>query len=82
MRENVPNHHDRRPLFPGGSCFPLSPDNGSTKPSTGFPHASDDQLRMIFNVIGSPTDDDGSFLTDLKAMQYIKTFPAREKLDL
>lgn len=26
MKENVPCHTDRNPLFPGKSCFPLSPD--------------------------------------------------------
>lgn len=26
MKENVPNQTDRKPLFPGKSCFPLSPD--------------------------------------------------------
>lgn len=26
MKENVPNHNDRQALFPGKSCFPLSPD--------------------------------------------------------
>lgn len=23
--ENIPNYRDRKPLFPGKSCFPLSP---------------------------------------------------------
>ena len=29
MQENFPNYQDRKPLFPGGSCFPLSPDNNN-----------------------------------------------------
>lgn len=26
MKENAPTYLDRKPLFPGKSCFPLSPD--------------------------------------------------------
>jgi mitogen-activated protein kinase 1/3 len=26
MKENAPTFMDRKPLFPGSSCFPLSPD--------------------------------------------------------
>ena len=37
---------------------------------------------MIYNVIGTPNDDDVSFLTDLKALSYLKSFPARPRLDL
>jgi len=25
MKENIENHSDRKPFFPGQSCFPLSP---------------------------------------------------------
>jgi mitogen-activated protein kinase 1/3 len=27
MKENAPTFIDRKPLFPGESCFPLSPDS-------------------------------------------------------
>jgi mitogen-activated protein kinase 1/3 len=27
MKENAPTFMDRKPLFPGSSCFPLSPDS-------------------------------------------------------
>lgn len=39
----------RKPLFPGGSCFPLSPTS-----ATCFRNESD-QLNVIFSVIGTPT---------------------------
>ena len=29
IKENAPTYLDRSPLFPGASCFPLSPDNNS-----------------------------------------------------
>ena len=39
IKENAPTFLDRTPLFPGKSCFPLSPSdvkNGAYK--DGFPH--------------------------------------------
>ncbi len=30
MKENAPTFMDRKPLFPGTSCFPLSPDSQAT----------------------------------------------------
>lgn len=38
MQDNYPNINDRKPLFPGGSCFPLSPDNSGAKNTTGMPY--------------------------------------------
>lgn len=28
MKENILNHKDRKPIFPGKSCYPLSPVKG------------------------------------------------------
>ena len=67
MQDNYPNINDRKPLFPGGSCFPLSPDNSGAKNTTGMPYAVNDQLNVMFDVIGTPSEEDTSFLTDLKA---------------
>jgi hypothetical protein len=39
-------------------------------------------LNVIFDIIGSPNEEDISFLTDLKAQSYLKSFPAREKSNL
>merc|ERR550537_680835 len=53
LRENQPSASSRGPLFPGSSCFPLSPEhkkqnsNGTGMNSRG----NRDQLNMIFNVI-------------------------------
>jgi mitogen-activated protein kinase 1/3 len=63
MKESAPTYLDRRPLFPGKSCFPLSPDK----------HV---QLAVIFEVIGSPSEEDKSFVTDVKALEYLEAFPA------
>lgn len=42
LKENSPTFLDRKPLFPGNSCFPLSPTNKDTKLVNGFPMTSSD----------------------------------------
>jgi len=42
IKENSPTFLDRSPLFPGGSCFPLSPDRNNTVKQGGFPHSHSD----------------------------------------
>ena len=42
MRENAPTFMDRTPLFPGKSCFPLSPAKNPTEQRKGFPFSSND----------------------------------------
>jgi len=51
-------------LFPGKSCFPLSPAKDPQEQRKGFPFSSSDQLAVIFGVIGTPGEDDKSFVTD------------------
>jgi len=82
IKENAATYMDRKPLFPGNSCFPLSPDTNSATKKNGFPFSSVDQLSMIFEVIGTPTEEDCSFVTDTKAIDYLKGFPTRAKKDL
>ena len=50
---SVPTYQDRVPLFPGGSCYPLSGDTGSTSSDERL-----DQLSVIFSVIGMPSEED------------------------
>ena len=73
---------DRKPLFPGKSCFPLSPAKDETEERNGFPFSTNDQLAVIFNVIGTPTDEDVSFVTDQQGMDYLKSFPQVARTDL
>ena len=49
---NVPDYQDRMPLFPGGSCYPLSGGDGTKMNKEGRV----DQLSVIFGVIGIPDD--------------------------
>ena len=37
---------------------------------------------MIFEVIGTPNDDDRSFVTDQKALEYLDTFTESKRCDL
>jgi len=81
MKENAPTYLDRKPLFPGKSCFPLSPNNKLTEKRKGFPFSSTDQLNIIFQKLGTPNEDDRSFVTDQKAIEYLDAFPEVERLD-
>jgi mitogen-activated protein kinase 1/3 len=75
MKENAPTFMDRSPLFPGSSCFPLSPDKTAIVSKSGFPHSHTDQLNVIFKVLGSPSEEECDFVTDQKATEYLKSWP-------
>jgi mitogen-activated protein kinase 1/3 len=51
QKRNVANYRDRRPIFPGKSCFPLTADNNPNKYNDDR-----DQLNVIFDVIGTPSE--------------------------
>lgn len=82
MKENSPTFLDRKPLFPGKSCFPLSPAKAATESKAGLPFSSTDQLAVIFDVIGSPSKEDCSFVTDQKALEYLEGFQGQPPADL
>ena len=42
MKESAPTYLDRKPLFPGKSCFPLSPDKHAKEERKGFPFSKND----------------------------------------
>ena len=82
MKQSAPTYLDRKPLFPGKSCFPLSPDRHARIQANGFPVAKDDQLAVIFEILGTPTEEDMSYVTDAKAIGYLKSFTPIERVDL
>ena len=82
MKENAATSQGRNPLFPGTSCFPLSPDNKAAIKKNGFPSSHNDQLNVIFDVIGTPTEEEMSFVTDAKGLEYLKSFSVRPRIDL
>jgi mitogen-activated protein kinase 1/3 len=79
MKENVQHPQDRGPIFPGQSCFPLSPDN---KQSKKFSRGNRDQLKMIFDVIGTPTDEEIDALARDAAAYVRKQYPPKAGEDL
>ena len=75
LEPNCPNFDKRRCLFPGKFCFPLSPNKDAEIDEIGIPLSmKKDQLDLIFNMIGTPDDADLSFITDDKAIKYLKRF--------
>ena len=60
--ESVKDYHDRMALFPGKSCYPLSNDNLDAPREEVKLFQEDkgrvDQLSVIFDVIGTPSEFD------------------------
>jgi len=79
MKDNQPSYRNRRPLFPGTSCFPVSPSHDQDVKIIGFPVSPRDQLKTIFDVKGTPADEDLEFINDGKAEKYVKSFGKQEK---
>ena len=78
QKENVRNPQQRKPLFPGSSCFPLS--RTETDPYTYANRC--DQLNVIFDIIGTPRKDEISKLTDENAKKYLRSLPRKSPADL
>ena len=64
MKENYPDPFSRVPLFPGKSCYPLSPgteiinSNLTNQLTSKEEREKGDQLSIIFQVIGTPSPDE------------------------
>lgn len=82
LKANAATFMERTPLFPGTSCFPLSPDHHTKVRKAGFPSSNSDQLNVILEVVGTPGEDDLHFITDAKAITYLKSFKQRERKSL
>lgn len=79
---NAATFMDRDPLFPGSSCFPLSPDLKTKQRRAGFPSTANDQLAVIFNTIGTPTEEDMAIISDERAQVYLQSFGYTAKASL
>lgn len=79
LKEHAATPQDRAPLFPGQSCFPLSPDTSASTKINGFPVTKKDQLNVILEILGTPSGDELSFITDDKALEYLKAYPTHPK---
>ena len=56
LEGNSPPKSSKKCMFPGKYCFPLSPDKNQELDDDGIPDVSKDQLDVIFDIIGTPTD--------------------------
>lgn len=91
IKENIPYPSNRCPLFQGGSCFPLSPDRkshneggskNSTRSGSSGQSAAKDQLNMIFNVLGTPSEHEIDSLGKEDTRQYVRCFKQRRPVAL
>mmetsp|Transcript_39241 Transcript_39241/g.108078 ORF Transcript_39241/g.108078 Transcript_39241/m.108078 type:complete len:420 (-) Transcript_39241:130-1389(-) len=73
---------DRGPLFPGSSCFPLSPDHRHKSDYKYHTNGKQDQLNRIFNITGTPSEEDMQCITRDDARRYLKCFVARAGIGL
>ncbi|KAJ0412878.1 hypothetical protein ATCC90586_002508 [Pythium insidiosum] len=78
QKSSVPSHYQREPLFPGVSCFPLSPGAGQT----ALPQDSRDQLNTILDVLGTMSEDDIADIADPDVQTYLRSLPPRAKKNL
>ena len=67
---------DRRALFPGKSCFPLSAEDPLAYSDQC------DQLNIIFNVIGTPTEVDMISVNNLTAKSYLQGLNPKPPINL
>jgi len=82
IKTNMGNYRNRQALFPGTSCFPLSPSKNPTLEIAGYPVSPRDQLKIILNLKGTLTEADISFVNDDKAIDYLKDLPKSKKKSL
>lgn len=78
QKSSIPSHYQREPLFPGVSCFPLSPGAGQT----ALPQDSRDQLNTILDVLGTMAEDDIAEIADPDVQMYLRSLPPRAKKNL
>merc|ERR1712087_733548 len=80
QKENCATVWKRGPLFPGDSCFPLSPKRSKKKKA--IYQSQYDQIRIIFEVMGTPTKNEIAALDDAQARAYLEDLPTKRAQDL
>jgi len=68
---------DRGALFPGSSCFPMSPDSQHRSDYRHYTGGNDDMLSKIFGVLGTPSDREIHELDKRDARAYVGCFATR-----
>ena len=67
------------PLFPGRSCYPISPCTHRESVGSIDP---EDQLNTILKILGSPKQDDIEFLMNESAQEYVKSVYTCQAIEL
>ena len=75
MKEVEADPNKRKPLFPGSSCYPLSPCRDSNAAGIEYPTSPYEQMSLIFKILGNPLKKDLVFLSDQQAEEYVLGFP-------
>jgi mitogen-activated protein kinase 1/3 len=81
QKESIPDHHDRSALFPGKTCYPLSGSNEKDDENVFSPeHVQNrvDQLSIIFDVIGSPSESDIESIFDTDTKRFLRAVESRQ----
>mmetsp|Transcript_88329 Transcript_88329/g.285936 ORF Transcript_88329/g.285936 Transcript_88329/m.285936 type:complete len:438 (-) Transcript_88329:92-1405(-) len=68
---------DRGPLFPGATCFPLSPRARGRGQGQGV-RRGHDQLSLIFDLLGTPTQAEVDRLDHEEARRYVRSLAPRQ----
>lgn len=68
---------DRRPLFPGVTCFPLSPEPARAGDGLYHSRGRREQMNLIFDVLGTPTSAEVDQLDREDARAYLRWFAPR-----
>lgn len=76
IKKNIPNPEHREPLFPGKSCFPLS-----AKDPFAYQDRMD-QLNVIFEVIGTPSEETIEECCNEQCHRYLKSLRKKSPMDL
>lgn len=71
-------YSERGPLFPGHSCFPLSPHAGHKEDTSFYTKGTRDQLSMICKLIGTPSEEDTNSMTGDDAKCYMRCFGKKQ----
>jgi len=74
MKGNTNTSSKASALFPGTSCFPISPTTEDLTIKGSFQYSAKDQLSWILSFVGTPAESDMAFITDIKALEYLKGF--------
>jgi len=75
-KDNARGPKDRKPLFPGRTCFPFS-----TKNNADYLQETD-QLRVVFDLMGTPSQDEIAKFKDQNVRTYLRNMNKTEPRNL